>query len=277
MKEIVYNFSRNNARNAQHAQFITDVLNAVSQEVAKAQGFAARQAAFAAAAANELECFRPDKAYLDTPELVAADQARDQLFLFYKHVIQAYADYQPDAARQKAGATLAFAFREAGDVARMDYASETSTLTDLLQKLRQEPYVSALTTIDLSDAPDALEAANTAFNTIYLKRSAVERDRVQSWSMKTLRPVTDDAFDAMAKAINALYTVNEMVTNDEAVRTALGKVIDDVNAIVIRLKKTIGQGTSAVGTGSEGTGGTDAPVPGPDGGGDDHPDGESPL
>ena len=90
--------------------------------------------------------------------------------------------------------------------------------------------------------------------------------------MKTLRPVTDDAFNALAKAINALYAVNEMVTDDADVRTALGKVIDDVNAIVIRLKKTIGQSTS--GASSSGT--DPEPTPEPEPGGDEG-EGGSPL
>ena len=273
MKEIIYDFSRQNARNAQHTQFATDALAAIPQDVAEARGFAAQRAAFAAAVANELECFQPDKGYLETSEIAAADRARDQLFYFYKQVIQAYADFQPDADKQKAGSTLAFAFREAGRVAEVDYASETALLTDLVEKLRQEPYVAALAAFGLADAPDELEAVNTAFNTIYLKRSAAERDRAQSWSMKTLRPVTDDAFNALAKAINALYAVNEMVTDDADVRTALGKVIDDVNAIVIRLKKTIGQSTS--GTPSDGS--TDPePTPEPEPGGDEG-EGGSPL
>lgn len=275
MKEIIYDFSRQNARNAQHTQFATDALAAIPQDVAEARGFAAQRAAFAAAVANELECFQPDKGYLETSEIAAADRARDQLFYFYKQVIQAYADFQPDADKQKAGSTLAFAFREAGRVAEVDYASETALLTDLVEKLRQEPYVAALATIGLADAPDELEAANTAFNTIYLKRSAAERDRAQSWSMKTLRPVTDDAFNALAKAINALYAVNEMVTDDADVRTALGKVIDDVNAIVIRLKKTIGQSTS--GTPSDGSSTGTEPTLEPEPGGDDEGEGGSPL
>jgi len=58
------------------------------------------------------------------------------------------------------------------------------------------------------------------------------------------------------------------------VREALGKVIDDVNAIVIRLKKTIGQ--SASGTPDGGDSGTDTAetTPKPEPGGDE---GGSPL
>lgn len=162
-----------------------------------------------------------------------------------------------------------------GRLTNIDYSSKTSILTDLIGKLREEPYVTALAAIGLADAPDALEEANTAFNTIYLKRAATERDRAQSWSMKTLRPITDDAFNSLAKAINALYAVNEMVTGDAGVREALDKVIDDVNAIVIRLKKTIGQ--SASGTPDGGDSGTDTAETTPEPGGDSGDEGGSPL
>ena len=219
MKEIIYDFSRQNARNAQHTQFATDALAAIPQDVAEARGFAAQRAAFAAAVANELECFQPDKGYLETSEIAAADRARDQLFYFYKQVIQAYADFQPDADKRKAGSTLAFAFREAGRVAEVDYASETALLTDLVEKLRQEPYVAALAAIGLADAPDELEAANTAFNTIYLKRSAAERDR------------DADTSAAAARCLEALGSQNPTTLpyteNTAAVRDIVDKLESD--------------------------------------------------
>ena len=214
MKEIIYQFSKHNARNAQHVQFATDVLNAVPEETATAQGFASQRAVLATAAADELDCFQPDKGYMDTPEIVSTDRRRDNTFLFYKQLVQAYADYCPDEEKQQAGATVAFAFHEAGNATRQDYASETAILSDLSAKLKQEPYAAALAEIGLSDAPTVIAEANDAFNAVYLKRSAEERDRKLGATMKTLRPVTDDAFNELAKAINALYAANELVTKD---------------------------------------------------------------
>ena len=214
MKEIIYQFSKHNARNAQHVQFATDVLNAVPEETATAQGFASQRAVLATAAADELDCFQPDKAYLGTPEIESTDRRRDTVFLFYKAIANAYADYCPDADKQQAGATVAFAFREAGKASELDYASETAVLSDLVGKLGEDPYAAALAEIGLSDAPTVIAEANDAFNAVYLKRSAEERDRKLGATMKTLRPVTDDAFNELAKAINALYAANELVTKD---------------------------------------------------------------
>ena len=246
MKEIVYDFSRHNARNAQHVQFVTSVLGAVSEEVAEAQGFASQREAFAVAATDEVLCFQPDKGYLDTPEVEAADRARDNLFLLYDRIFRAYADYCPNAEKQQAGKTLTFAFREAEGAKRADYMSETAILADLVAKLATEPYLSALSTLGFEDVPDEIGAANDAFNTLYVKRAAEEKNRAFSATMKELRPVTDEAFNTLAKAINALYAVNEMVTNDASKRTALELVIDDVNTLVVRLRKSMGGGTSSL-------------------------------
>ena len=245
MKEIIYDFSKSRARNAQHVQFVTDILAAVPEATATAQGFASQRAALATAAADELDCFQPDKAYLGTPEIESTDRRRDNTFLFYKQLAQAYANYCPDADKQQAGATVAFAFHEAGKASDLDYASETAVLSDLVAKLGEEPYAAALAEIGLSDAPTVIAEANDAFNAVYLKRSAEERDRKLGATMKTLRPVTDDAFNELAKAINALYAANELVTKDVEKSAALEKVIDDVNAIVVRFRKTISTASSA--------------------------------
>ena len=239
MKEIICKFSKSKARNAQHIQFITDILAAVPEETATAQGFASQRATLATAGAAEQECFQPAKAYLNTGEIEGTDRARDNIFYLFKHIAQAYANYSPDEAKRQAGQTVLFAFREAGDAPNLDYASETAVLGDLASKLGDPPYAEALATLGLDDAPAAIAEANDAFNAVYLERSAQERDRALGATMKELRPVSDAAFEELAKTVNVLYAVNELVAKDEEKRAELEKVIDDVNAVVVRFRKTI--------------------------------------
>lgn len=262
MKEIIYDFPRSRAKNAQHVQFATDVLAAVTEEVATAQGFASQRSAFATATTAEQDCFKVSRKYVDTTEVASRDSVRDNVALFYRGIARVNAEYGLTAETRKAGQLVLDLFNNAGDVVRMDYASETATLTDLVGKMRETMYAEALTAIGIESAPDDIEEANDAFNAIYLQRSAAERDRAFAADMKTLRPATDEAFDALAYAINALFAVNEMVTNDEGKRTALTKVIDDVNAIVVRFRKTIGQKSPS------GSSSTDEPA--------DEPGGETP-
>lgn len=240
MLEINYQFSREKAKNAQHVQFATDTLAAIPEDVATEQGFGSLRATYEEAVTNEILCFKPDKSYMDTPEIVEADALRDDTFLFYDQIVDAYATYCPDPEKRKAGKTAKHVFHEAGSPTREDYTSETALLTDAAARLREEPYSSALTTIGLEAAPDDIAEANDAFHAIYQKRAAEMRDRKTTFTMKALRPVTDDAFDALAKAINALYLTNELVTKDEDKAAALKKVIDDVNAVVISFRSVIG-------------------------------------
>ena len=215
MKEINYDFSRQNARNNQHVNFATNALAAFPEEVAEAQGFAELRSAFATAVDDEVLCFQPDKSYMDTPEVEETDLTRDSTYLFYKHLALTYADYCPDAEKRAHGKTLAFAFDNEGDVTRAEYTGETAMLADLADKLRQEPYAAALTALGIDDAPDQIDAANDAFNQVYMRRAAEMEGRATSFNMKALRPRTDDAFNELAKAVNALYAVNELVTKDE--------------------------------------------------------------
>ena len=276
MKEIIWSYSRTKAKNAQHVQFVTDVLKVVTEEVATAQGFAEQRAAFASAATDEQARFQPYKSFMDTPEVTNADALRDDTYSFYRFVTKAYADYCPDPDGKSAGQTVWYLFHEAGEATRQDYASETAILTDLVGKMREEPFTAALQTMGMGEAPDKIEAANDAFNEIYAKRAAEDRQRVFSVGMKELRGRADDAFDALAKAINALYLVNEMTTKDEGKSTALAALIDDVNTYVVRLRKTMGGTASSSGTeGEEGSSTpTDPTNPDPSEPGGEEPGGE---
>ena len=244
MKEIIYAFSKHNAKNAQHVLFVQDVLAAVPEATATTYGFAKQRAA-------------------------------DNAFYLYKGMADLYMNYGATEEEREAGRVLSFAFRETGVAAEMDYASETATLVDLVAKLRVEPYVSALATLGMSAAPDKLEELNEAFHDVYKLRTVEERDRALSkGSMKTLRPATDQAFDALAKAINAIYAVNELVTNDAETREALGALIDDVNAVVVRFRKVVSGSASGTTPTPETpdpenpSGGEGEPAdPNPDGGG----------
>ena len=247
MDKIV-SFGKSRGSNGQHVQLMTKELEAIPQESAEELGFAEQRAVFAKAANNEISCYKPFKGYLDTDEVETADAGRDDEFYFYQAITRAYADFCSDAEKRELAKKLLFLFNEAGQVAKMDYAAETATLTQLVAKMRQEPYLSALSAIGIETAPDKIEAANQRFDAIYSQRATEEYSRTTTRDMKELRPVTDEAFDQLVEAINALYMV-ATITKDETKREALQKIIDDANVHLYRYKKTMDG--SAAGTGEE--------------------------
>ena len=270
MEEIIYDFSKYGATNALHAQFATDSLGAVPKEVAEAQGFSKQWTNFSTHVNNELASFKKDKAYLDTEEIAEKDAEREKPLMFYNALSSAYANFALTPEEKEAGRVIAFAFDQAGYMQRLPYAEETATITQFTNKLRQEPYLSALPVIHMEDAPDVIDEANNAFHELYMERSKENRDRAFAVPMKTLRKNTDEAFNELAKAINALYAVNEMVTNDESKREALKKLIDDLNAIVVRFQMDMKGKTSVE---EEEVPGTEEPSTGDDTQEPENPDG----
>ena len=236
MEEIRYSFSRYNARIALHVQFLTDTLEKVPADKAEELGFAEPRANFANHANLEIARFKFDAAYADTPDVVKTDKNRDDSVQFNRFIAHTYATYCTDPDLRAAGETVSILFETTGNIIYLPYAEETSTITQLTNKLREEPYVSALAKIGLENAPDEMDAFNKEFNDIYFKRSTENRDRAYATPTKTLRQNSDAAFDELAKAINAMYVVNELVTKDESKREALKQIIDDVNALIVRFQ-----------------------------------------
>lgn len=262
MKEIIYDFSKEKATNAQHVQFAKDTLAVIPEEVATEHGFTPQRADYATDVTAEQAGFKPEKSYKDTKKVEAADKWREKVYMFYKQIAKAYADYCPDATKSASGESIMFVFDEAGDVLHADYAAETALMDDVAEKLGQEPYTSALADIGIDNAATDIAEANAAFNAVYQQRSTVERDRAFAATLKTLRQKTDNSFETLAKAINALYAANALVAKDEDTEEALGGVIDAVNAVVVRFRKTI---SGSVPTApDEGGDDSDLPVTEPD-------------
>ena len=268
MSEVT-NVSRTRAKHAQHVQLATDMKGTTTQEVATEQGFGPQWSNFIACADAEIATFKPEKKLATTEQVVSEDRNRDDATYLYKIIAKAYADYSADPEKKQAGKDISYAFEQAGDIANMDYASQTATTSDLVAQLRKEPCLSALEKLNISEAPDELEAANEAFNEVYKNRSTVERQRAKR-DMAAVRKATDAAMDELIKAINALYLVNEMVTKDESKREVLQKIIDQMNDLLFRFNKTVNGGSSSAAAG-DGSTDTDPATP-PTGSEEPNPD-----
>lgn len=239
MKQIKSDFSFTNARNAEHMQLHTNMLEVITPEFATAQGLTERYNVYKAAEGNEEDCFLSNQAFEDTPELQASDRTRDYAFYLVANVVDAYEKYAIDQEELAAGKRLAYIIRPARNAAQKGYAEETALLTDLYGKLLDPASAPDLATLHLTEAVEAAKAANEAFNTLYVARSAEMASRATTATMKELRPKTDAAFRELAEAINALYLVNAITTKDAEKEAALGGAIDAANGLLIQLDRVI--------------------------------------
>lgn len=271
MKEIL-KANLNNARNAEHFQFHSDVLSVFTEALATAQQIKPLRDTYAALFAQEDTAFIQNQAYEATKEVEAKDRERDDLFLYVKQTIDSNM-YCPVANKKEAAQKLAFALKPYRSANTKPFAENTAQITNFVGDMQSATYATYATTLGLTDAVAQLKIANDAFNAVYSGRSGEKLTRASNDNMKTIRPKVDDAYRAAVSAINALYQVNDLVTRTAATATALGGVIDGINALVIQLQQTLSHRGAGSTSNVPGGGGGEAPdpnpnpKPNPDGGG----------
>ena len=274
MKEIL-KVNLNNARNAEHYQFHSDVLSIVTAEVAAAQKIDSLRSDYVALFDKENTAFIQNRAYESTKEIEAKDRERDDLFLYIKQTVDSNL-YCPVANKKAAAEKLAFAMKPYRSANSKAFAENTAQVTNLVIDFQSETYAGYVQLLGLTEAVAQLQIANDAFNAVYMGRSGEKLVRASSENMKSIRPKVDAAYRTLASAVNALYQVNSLITRSANTETELGGVIDGVNALIVQLHQTL----SLRGAGNTADVGTDENVSPdgvdtPSGGGSDNGSGGS--
>ena len=246
MKEIL-KANLNNARNAEHYQFHSDVLSIVTEEVAAAQKIESLRSEYVALFEKENAAFIQNRAYESTKDVEAKDRERDDLFLYIKQTVDSNL-YCPVANKKAAAEKLSFAMKPYRSANTKAFAENTAQVTNLVQDLQSEAYAGYVELLGLTEAVAQLQVANNEFNAIYMGRSGEKLVRASNENMKSIRPKVDTAYRSLASAINALYQVNSLITRSATTEAELGGLIDGVNALIIQLHQTLslrGAGSTA--------------------------------
>ena len=246
MKEIL-KANLNNARNAEHYQFHSDVLSIVTVEVATAQKIDGLRSEYAALFEKENTAFIQNRAYESTKEVEAKDRVRDDLFLYIKQTVDSNL-YCPVATKKAAAEKLAYVMKPYRSANSKAFAENTAQVTNLVADFQSEANSGYVELLGLTEAVAQLKTANNEFNAVYMGRSGEKLVRASTENMKSIRPKVDTAFRSLSSAINALYQVNSLITRSDATETELGGLIDGVNALIVQLHQTLslrGAGTSA--------------------------------
>lgn len=237
MKEIL-KANLNNARNAEHYQFHSDVLSIVTVEVATAQKIEGLRSEYAALFDKENTAFIQNRAYESTKEVEAKDRVRDELFLYIKQTVDSNL-YCPVATKKAAAEKLSFAMKPYRSANSKAFAENTAQVTNLVADFQSETYAEYVELLGLTDAVAQLQIANNEFNAIYMGRSGEKLVRASTENMKSIRPKVDTAYRSLASAINALYQVNSLITRSESTETELASLIDGINGLIVQLHQTL--------------------------------------
>lgn len=269
ISEILY-LSR--ARNAEHYNLYTQLQRVVPADFATLYKVAALRDSFVTLFEKENEAYLQSMAFADTKEIEEKDTVRDKRFRYLDLTMQSKQLSTVDA-ELKAAEKIAFAMKPYVGAPSKPFSENTAMVEDLVKKLQSSEYSSYVQTLGLTDAVIALKTANDDFVAVYSRRADEKRVRSISDNLRIIRPQVDEAARKLFEAINALYLVNELVEKDQAKMTAIGGVIDAVNAEIVQFSETLAR--RGVGSKAKVEPDDDKPIITPDepgdGGEDDRP------
>lgn len=226
------------ARNAEHYQFHHDALDAITEEFAEAQKISALRAAYKELFDKEDTAFVQSQALAGTADVEEKDAVRDELTRYVCSIVDAK-QRSPLAAEKAAAKRLRVKISPYWRANVKPYAENTALVDNMVQDMLSADYADDTDALGLTNIVAQLKLANDDFNNAYTSRSSEKEQRELTEKMKQIRPQVDETFRSLAAAINSLYNVNAVITQDEATETALAEVIDTVNGLILQLSQTV--------------------------------------
>lgn len=240
VKEIMSDYCLKRARNSEHYEAHKELIAIITPEFTDAYGISHLRKTWVDLFAREEESYNTNVSYENTPKIQELDRTRERQFIFISKIIElmtcSIKEEQKEAAKR-----LAFVIKPFKRSHRQPYVCTSAEFTVFVQRLRKPENAAAVSLLKLGPELDRLDQMNEEFKDIYHERIMLEYKRHIAEKMKDIRPKTDDAFHELVLMINALYRINKLVEHDEAKTEQINKVIDDVNAILLRLQRTLSQ------------------------------------
>jgi len=238
MKQINEATKLAQSRNGEQIQFHKNVLDVVTEEFAAAQKIDALRAAYKELYDKEDTAFIQSRALAGTADVEAKDAVRDELTRYVCSIVDAK-QLSPVASEKAAAKRLRVKIDPYWRANTKPYAENTALVANMVQDMQSADYAADTAAIGLTDIVAQLKSANDEFDAAYTGRTSEKEQRELTEKMKQIRPQVDEAYRAVAAAINSLYNVNANITHDAAAETALAEVIDKVNGLILQLSQTV--------------------------------------
>ena len=237
MKEI-NDVSLPRMNNGAHFTFVSNILARVESDSAVKGKVADQVSNFKAAVNAEDEVLKVSQKSLLTDEIAKADSDRDALYAGYKKAVEGFLA-MPIADMAQAAKILSQHIKDYKINTSDQLDKETGLLVNFISDL-EEKYADQIKTLSLTAFVTNMKEANERVRTLTLQRTN-ERMGLEVGALKNARVVTDNAYRALVKMVNALALVY-----GEKDYTSF---IDYVNTEVTHYKREVlGQKSSAPST-----------------------------
>lgn len=255
MKEI-NDISLPRMNNGAHFTFVSNILARAKSENAMKTKTSEFVAALDKALAAEDDVLKISQKSLITDDIAKADNDRDALYANYKKAVESYLGL-PVAEMAQAAKVLAQHIKDYKINPADQLDKETGMLVNFITDLEGK-YAAQVATLGLTPFVTNMKEANERLRTLTLQRTN-ERMTLTVGALKKARTVTDDAYRALVKMVNALA----LVLGD----TDYASFIDYCNTEITHYKREVlGQKANAADTSAD-SAQTDGDSSSEDGGG----------
>ena len=227
MKEI-YDINIQRMNNGAHFTFVSNILARAEADTAVKGKASELVSNFKAAVAAEDEALKISQKSLLTDEIAKADSDRDALYSGYKKAVEGFLA-MPIADMAQAAKILSQHIKDYKINTADQLDKETGLLVNFISDL-EDKYAAQVAKLGLTAFVTNLKEANERVRTLTLQRTN-EKIGITVGALKTARTVSDDAYRALVKMVNALALVF-----DEKDYTAF---IDYVNTEITHYKREV--------------------------------------
>ena len=227
MKEI-YDINIQRMNNGAHFTFVSNILARAEADTTVKGKASELVSNFKAAVAAEDEALKISQKSLLTDEIAKADSDRDALYAGYKKAVEGFLA-MPIADMAQAAKILSQHIKDYKINTTDQLDKETGLLVNFISDL-EDKYAAHVAKLGLTAFVTNLKEANERVRTLTLQRTN-EKIGITVGALKTARTVSDDAYRALVKMVNALALVF-----DEKDYTAF---IDYVNTEITHYKREV--------------------------------------
>ena len=177
-------------------------------------------------------------AYVSTVRLKESDQRRDHGLSVVLNLISAHC-YNLNTEKRSAALALDAVVAPYRGIRNHEYRTETREIIGLLAALSTDENKEHITTLNMADEVDALDMANSQFDTAISAKQMEEVQRSEQTSVNTLelRAEIDAIYAEMVQIVNAYAVIQSS--------EALEQFITDVNALITLVKRSMANSGSS--------------------------------
>jgi Family of unknown function (DUF6261) len=214
--------------NADFIQYQKDVISIINANSPATLHLDVQVTALQTALAPLDALFVTERGSDSTDDLVLLDARRDDALVGIHTVAEGYSHHFDAGFKDAAASVLKTMDNYGTHLSKLSLTAETSVITSLVTDLQDTKLAPALTALNITAWVAELQAANTAFNTLYLSRNSEYAAKPQG-NIPDLRKQVTASYNQLVQHLAAYATLNPEEAGYVTITNQLNSIIKKYN------------------------------------------------